>query len=269
MSTQLQRQTRHIARPLAFPFCTWLQRSERDVSEKDVFYRIERSHARYRKDETGGLDEEQLRSLQATMEKFDKLEVRKITVSQSLEKTGNMTPEIKSRLEAAQTLAEVEDIYLPFKPKRKTRASEARAKGLQPLADALMGRASPPFTRQDLETIGPVEAAKKCAAACPEVSSAQDALAGARDIIAEETMENVEVRKEARSRLTSGLQLTCKEKKSGADEQQKYTNYHDFSKAWLALRPHEVLAISRGAKAKILNNKLKVSDNAKTTFFAW
>jgi uncharacterized protein len=224
---------------------------------------------RYRKDETGGLDEEQLRTLQAAMDRFDKLEVRKMTVSQSLEKSGSMTAELKALLEGAQTLAEVEDIYLPFKPKRKTRASEARAKGLQPLADMIRGKLSPPFTKSDFDSMGPAEAAKKMVRECEEIDSAKDALAGARDIIAEETMENSDVRKEARSRLTRGLQVTCKEKKSGADVEAKYTNYHKFEKWWNSLRPYEVLAISRGSKAKILTHKLKVSDEAKQVFESW
>ena len=144
--------------------------------------------ARYRKEATGGLDEEQLRQLSALLAKLRKLDERRQTVVAAIEKQGQLTPELHQQLIEADTLAALEDLYRPYKLKRRTRASVAREKGLQELADLILAQAK---TKQTLAEI-----------AAPfltdEVLTVKDALAGARDIVAETISDHAEVRSAVR-----------------------------------------------------------------------
>lgn len=133
--------------------------------------------------------------------------------------------------------AQVEDLYLPFKPKRKTRASAARGLGLQPLADMLLGRVARPGG-------GPLEAAAGFVNADEGAATAEEALAGARDIAAEEVMESAEVRGEARTCLERQLVVTAKLRKAGADAEGKYRSYHAFQAGFGSVRPHQVERMS-------------------------
>jgi uncharacterized protein len=196
---------------------------------------------RYRKEATGGLDEEQLRRLAERLAYLRGLEARREEVRAALEAGGNLTAELAAALAGAETLQAVEDIYLPFRPKRRTRAQAARELGLQPLAEQILAHGAP-ATRQ--------------AAAAPflgeQVPDAAAALAGARDIIAEQVAETASVRQSVREATRRTASLRVARKEGAADEKGTYQQYYDFSQPLAALPPHRVLAINRGEREGVL-----------------
>ncbi|MEA3335902.1 MAG: Tex family protein [Chloroflexota bacterium] len=205
--------------------------------------------ARYRKEATGGLDEVALRRIETRLTYLNNLSGRKKTVLSSIDGQGELTPELRSRIEAAATMQEVEDLYLPYRPKRRTRASVARQRGLEPLADQLM----------DLGQEAPEALAKSFLT--DDVPTPEDALAGARDIVAERVSDDAGVRQLVREMtLEEGL-LTCRLKKQAADPDGKYQVYHDFSAALDKISPHQMLAINRGDKEGVLRVKVDVSED--------
>jgi uncharacterized protein len=193
--------------------------------------------ARYRKEVTGGLDEEQLRQVQARLAYLRRLAERKQAVLSSIEEQGKLTPELAAAIEAATTLQVVEDLYLPYKPKRRTRASIARERGLQPLADQLLAQ-------QDSR---PPEALA-AAFLSDEVPDAEVALAGARDILAEQLTEDAAVRGEARRLALQRCVVICRQagEQADVDPGGKYRLYHDVALPLAELQPHQALAIDRG-----------------------
>ncbi|MCB0139536.1 MAG: RNA-binding transcriptional accessory protein, partial [Caldilineaceae bacterium] len=146
--------------------------------------------ARYRKEVTGGLDEEQIRTIQSQLELLRSLDERRTAIIASIEEQGKMTPELLATLNAAETKTALEDLYQPYKPKRRTRASMARERGLQPLADQILF--------QVRTKLAPEEVAAEFVSA--EVPTVADALAGARDIVAELISDNPEVRRITREK---------------------------------------------------------------------
>jgi uncharacterized protein len=205
--------------------------------------------ARYRKEQTGGLDEVQLRALQDALGRRRKLEARRAEVREALEGQGQLTPELAAKLAAADKLAAVEDLYLPFRPKRRTRASIARDRGLAPLA-AL-------FARPPRET--PLEAARRFvdpagARGSGEggVPTPEDALAGARDILAEQVSEDPEVRGRARNVSLKDAIFTATKAPKAEDPQGKYTQYYKFQEPVARVQPHRVLACDRGEAEGVL-----------------
>jgi uncharacterized protein len=178
--------------------------------------------ARYRKEVTGGLDEVQLRQIEARLAYLRRLAERKTTVLKSVEEQGKLTPELAAAIQAATTLQAVEDLYLPYKPKRRTRATIARERGLEPLADVLLAQSE---TRPMDEL-----AAGFLSEEVPDVESA---LAGARDILAERVAEDAAVRREARSLSLERAFLICKlaGEAAEADPSGKYRLYHDVTLA--------------------------------------
>ncbi|MGN0613218.1 MAG: Tex family protein [Porcipelethomonas sp.] len=200
--------------------------------------------ARYRKELTGSLDDQILRELSDRLSYLRNLESRKNEVSSAIEEQGKLTEEITLALEKAVTLVEVEDIYRPFKPKRKTRASVAREKGLEPLAEFLNNQQD--NADPDVEALKYVDAEK-------EVETAEDALQGAMDIIAEDISDNAELRKKIRSLYEKAAKIESK----AADEEAEtvYQNYYEFSEGVSKIAGHRVLAIDRGEK----EGALKVS----------
>jgi len=146
--------------------------------------------ARYRKEVTGGLDEEQLRAIQSQLEALRKLDERRTTILASIEEQGKLTAELRSQLLAADTLTALEDLYQPYKPKRRTRAMIAREKGLQPLADQILAQLRGRTTADALAKAFLSEA----------VSTSEEALAGARDIVAETISDHPEVRRVTREK---------------------------------------------------------------------
>lgn len=205
--------------------------------------------ARYRKELTGSCDDQTLRLFSDRLNYLRNLTKRKEEVANLITEQGNMTEEIEKALSDAVTLTEVEDIYRPFKPKRKTRASVAIAKGLQPLADKIMEQK--PF---DLE--------KECELYISEekgVATGAEALQGAKDIIAEMISDNANIRKELREALINKGFIKCKldEEKEGAFTYEMYKEYNSEIKK---LPSHRVLAINRGEKEDYLKVELTLND---------
>ena len=200
--------------------------------------------ARYRKEATGGLDETQLRAIQERADYLRELGERRAAIRKSIDEQGKLTPELATRLDAMRTKQALEDLYLPYKPKRRTRATIARERGLEPLADALWGGT--------LDDATAIEAAASYVSAEREVLSADDALAGARDILSERVADDAEHRGWVRD-LTrrkgsvSSRAVTGKEK-----DVSKFQDYYDFSEPLGGIPSHRVLAIRRGEEEGVL-----------------
>src|SRR6266540_876953 len=209
---------------------------------------------RYRKELTGGLDEDQLRKLADRLHYLRNLEARRAEVAKLLEEGGHLTPEIAAELAAAATLQAIEDIYLPFRPKRRTRAQVAREQGLQPLADLLLAQDAGGQSRVDLAA----------AFVDPErgVADTEAAYAGARDIIAETVAETAAVRQAVReaTRRTGVLRVVRKE--AAADAEGKYQLYHEFGESLTTLPPHRILAINRGEREGALKVEVEANHDA-------
>ncbi len=205
--------------------------------------------SRYRKEVTGSLDDATLRDLYDRLQYLRNFEERRVQISNIIEEQGNLTPEITFALNNAKTLVELEDIYRPFKPKRTTRGSVARAKGLLPLAEYIMEQRDvyDPAIEVYAEEFISAEEGK-------EVPDAEAALAGASDIIAEDISNDAETRKALRE-LT--MRLGAITTKAAKDEPSVYENYYDFSEPIKKLKGHRVLAINRGEKEDFL--KVSVS----------
>jgi len=212
--------------------------------------------ARYRKEATGGLDEEQIRYVQARLSYLRNLAARKDTVLKSIAGQGKLTPELEAAIRQARTLQEVEDLYLPYKPKRRTRAMVAREKGLEPLADLLLAQ----------EIISGTLEAPAQPFLSDQVPTVEDAYSGARDIVAEVASENAEVRRELR-RLTleQGL-LIISLAEEDADPENKYALYHDHHERLRDIPPHRLLAINRGQQEKALRVHLEVPEDEALFF---
>ena len=202
--------------------------------------------ARYRKEATGSMDDQILRQLAERLEYLRGLDERKETVKASIEEQGAWTEELAAALEKAQTLAEVEDIYRPYKPKRKTRASMAKAKGLQPLADWLLEQ----FSKGE-----PLKKAEEFLN--DEVPTVEDALAGARDIIAETASDSADLRTKLRAfYMKNGLVVT----KAAKEEDSVYSGYYEFSQSVSKIAGHRVLAIDRGEREGFLKVAVQVEE---------
>lgn len=205
--------------------------------------------ARYRKEATGGLDEEQIRQLADRLEKLRALDERRAAILKSIEEQGKLTSELQAQLEAAATLTALEDLYQPYKPKRRTRASDAREKGLQPLADLIL--------KQELyKETGKSSAQLLDEMAAPflgeKVPTASEAWAGAADIVAETISDHAEVRRVAREKALQWGVLRSEKIEDAADEKRVYELYYDFEMRVDRLRPHQILAIQRGESEKVL-----------------
>ena len=198
--------------------------------------------ARYRKEATGGLDEVAIAAIRDSIQKFTALDQRRSSILKSLEKNGELTPDLEKRVLAAETVAALEDIYLPFRPKRKTRASIARERGLLPLAEKIL----------DQGIFDPRSEAGKFVDPEKGVASVDEALAGARDIIAERVSEDPEAR--ARMRDLFRNQGILRSKAAGALEGDgsKYLDYADWSERLSRAPSHRVMAILRGKKEGFL-----------------
>ncbi|MBQ7595408.1 MAG: RNA-binding transcriptional accessory protein [Clostridia bacterium] len=198
--------------------------------------------ARYRKEAHGTLDDQTLREIAERLEYLRNLEKRKEEVYSSIESQEKMTPEIAQSLENAQTLAEIEDIYRPFKPKRRTRASVARERGLEPLAAAIMLQAD--------NCPEPIEMAADYINEENEVPTAEDALQGAMDIIAEDISDNPNIRKRLRNLFIVSGEVNSKA--SDPEAESVYDGYYDFTQSVSKIAGHRVLAIDRGEKEGFL-----------------
>ncbi len=198
--------------------------------------------SRYRKEATGGLDEVQIGDIQTRYEKLCELSKRKETILSTIEEQGKLTPELKARITACWNTTELEDIYLPFKPKRKTRAEAARAKGLEPLALLLM-------TQKENNLSTKVRAFVK-----GDVKDEEDALKGARDILAEQVSEDERSRHLMRNQFQRQALIQAKVVKGKESEEAsaKYRDYFDFSEPLKKCSSHRLLALRRGEAEGVL-----------------
>lgn len=199
--------------------------------------------ARYRKEMTGAIDDQVLRALDDRYEYLKNLEKRKQEVANSITEQGKMTEEIQTAIAAAQTMTEVEDIYRPFKQKKKTRASVAIEKGLQPLAEFILAQEGDPYKE-----------AEKYIDEEKGVATVNDAIAGAKDIIAEIISDNAELRKKLRSLFENHGEMQVKMVKD--DEKGTYAMYADYSEIIPEIKNHRILAINRGEKEDCLKAKI-------------
>ncbi len=205
--------------------------------------------ARYRKEATGELTDEVLRALEERLIYLRNMEDRKADVKRIIAEQGNLTPELEAAIDACTKLTEIEDIYRPFRPKRKTRATVAKAKGLEPLADILYEQAP------DVNDI--ITEAERFINPEKEVTSANEALAGAMDIIAEKISDNAEHRKKIREIMfKTGVVVSC----ASSEEDSVYRMYYEFSEGCSKIASHRTLAIDRGEKEGFLSVSIECDD---------
>ena len=202
--------------------------------------------ARYRKEATGELSDEVLRDLSRRLEALRSLEAKKEEVIRLIDEQGNLTDEIRLSIENAKTVTEIDDIYRPFRPKRRTRAMIAKEKGLEDLATAIFAQDKTDAVEVLAEPFLDTEKG---------VESAEDAIAGAMDIIAEIISDNADFRKKIRALTLSNSAIKTKQAK---DDDSVYSMYYDFSEPISKLANHRVLAINRGEKDGFLSVKLDI-----------
>jgi uncharacterized protein len=207
--------------------------------------------ARYRKENTGSLDEEVIRNIQERLTYIRSLEQRKKTILKSIEQQGKLTPELQKKIQICPKLQELEDLYLPYRPKKRTRAIIAKENGLEPLAQIILSQKIVEGNRLEIaETYINTEKG---------VNNAEEALTGARDILAEIFSENAEVRKHIRLlTLTKGVLLSSEKGKSSNRE---YEMYFDYREPLKHIPAHRILAINRGEREKALKIEVEINDN--------
>ena len=204
--------------------------------------------SRYRKEATGGLDEVQIEAIKTHYEKLNETAKRKETIINTINEQGKMTPELQKRIDETWDSTILEDIYLPYKPKRRTRAEVARQKGLEPLATLLMLQREPnPEKRAEAYVKG-------------EVKDAEDSLKGARDIIAEQVSEDEQARNTVRFAFSRQAVITAKVVKGKETEADKYRDYFEFSKPLKKCTSHQLLAIRRAEAEGLLKVSISPDD---------
>ena len=205
--------------------------------------------SRYRKEATGSLNDEQLRNLYDRLTYLRNLEEKKAQVISSIEEQGKLTPELKQQILDAQTLVVVEDLYRPYRPKRRTRATIAKEKGLEPLANIIMLQ----MTKKPLE-----QEAEAFLSAEKEVNTVEEALSGAKDIIAEHISDEADYRIHIRSLTASKGSVSSAAK--NPEESSVYEMYYEFEEPVKKLAGHRILALNRGEKEKFLTVKINAPE---------
>ena len=200
--------------------------------------------SRYRKERTGGLDEVAVAEIRHWADVFAEMEKRKTTVLETISQAGALTDELQSRIENCVESRELEDLYLPFKPKRRTRATAAKEVGLEPLADKMY----------NVSLVDPVAEARKYVGG--KVASVEDALAGARDIMAERLSETASVRETLRQIFKTRRLVTKATKKATGPEAMKYKAYFDYSEPLERIAPHRLLAVLRAEEEGFLSVRI-------------
>ncbi|QKW10223.1 RNA-binding transcriptional accessory protein [Streptomyces sp. NA04227] len=203
--------------------------------------------ARYRKEATEMLDDAQLRTLEERLRYLRELEERRSAILESVREQGKLTEELEARIRAAETKARLEDIYLPFKPKRRTKAQIAREAGLEPLAEGLLGDPS----------VEPAAAAAAFVDADKGVADAQAALDGARAILTERFSEDADLIGELRERMWQRGRFAAKVREGKEEAGAKFADYFDFAEEFTQLPSHRILAMLRGEKEEILDLALE------------
>ncbi len=206
--------------------------------------------SRYRKEVTGGLDEVQIGAIKDQLDKLTELSKRKETILATIEEQEKLTPELRKRIEESWDSTEIEDLYLPYKPKRVTKAEIARRKGLEPLAKIVMMQNENNLSARIKSFIK------------GEVKNAEEALQGARDIIAEWINENESARNTVRNSFAHTAMITSKVIKGKEEEGAKYRDYFDFSEPLNRASPHRLLALRRGEAEGIL--RVSISPDAES-----
>ena len=209
--------------------------------------------ARYRKEVTGSLNELQIAAIRDMLIKCKELDKRRESIIQSIEEQGKLTPELKKQLLSAETMTELEDLYLPYKPKRKTRASMAIEKGLEPLANSIMLQQNIDIERLAIKYVNAEKG----------VADLDDALAGARDIIAERINENTVARNRMRNLYRRSAMLTAKVAKGKEEEGAKYSSWFDWEENMMKAPSHRILAMFRGENEGFLKVKIQPDDDTK------
>lgn len=208
--------------------------------------------SRYRKEATGGLDEVQIENIKTQYEKLNETAKRKETIIATISEQGKMTPELQKRIDETWDPTLLEDIYLPYKPRRRTRAEVARQKGLEPLATLLLLQREPhPARRAEAYVKG-------------DVKNAEEALKGARDIIAEQVNENEQARNTVRFAFARQAMVVAKVVKGKEAEADKYRDYFDFSKPLKKCTSHQLLAIRRAEAEGLLKVSITPDDDECT-----
>lgn len=200
--------------------------------------------SRYRKEKTGGLDDVEVAEIRHWTDVFGDMEKRKSTILETIDSLGKLTDELRSSIENCVISNELEDLYLPYRPKRRTRATAAREAGLEPLAEKMYA----------VSVLDPEKEAEKFVN--DKVISVQDALSGARDIIAEKVNETAANRETLRSVFRMRRLVTKASKKADTPEGQKYKNYYDYSEPLSRMAPHRLLAILRAEGEGFLSLKI-------------
>lgn len=209
--------------------------------------------SRYRKELTGSLDEVQIGQIKELHTKYVELDKRRATILDSISEQGKLTSELEAQIQQAVTLSELEDLYLPYRPKRKTRASMAVERGLEPLAK-IISKQQPADLHHLAETF-----------VCPDkgVNNVEEALAGARDIIAEQISENVSIRARLRNTFRQHSRIVTKVIKDKVDEEEKYRMYYDANEFLAKAPSHRILAMLRGEEEGIL--RLSIAPDEEKT----
>ena len=205
--------------------------------------------ARYRKEMTGSLDDEQIRVIADELVRLRALDERRASILASIEEQGKLTDELRQGIDAARTMTELEDLYAPYKKKPRTRAMVAREKGLEPLAQLIIEqptKGSPEaIARQFLND---------------QVTDVSEALQGARDIVAETISENASVRAAVREKALRFSKIRVEKIKNAVDEKGVYQSYYEFETRVDRLQPHQTLAITRGEKEGILRVHVDIAE---------
>lgn len=211
--------------------------------------------SRYRKEKTGNLDEVNVRDIDAKLQYYIELETRKETVLSSIEEQKKMTPELKKQILECREKTKLEDIYLPYKPKRQTKATIAKAAGLEPLALEITGQSRSMKDSRE-EIVKPYLNPEK------DIDTVEKALEGAVDIIAESISDNASIRGILRDFMSAHGNVRSKAVKAAENLKTKYDMYYDYSESVKTIPGHRLLAVRRGAKEKILSWKIDLDDEA-------
>lgn len=206
--------------------------------------------SRYRKEMTGTLDDEQVRIVADEIVRLRTIDERRATILASIEEQGKLTDELREAINAADSMTMLEDLYAPYKPKRRTRAMIAREKGLQPLADLILkqGKDRRPLAEIAAEFLN------------EQVTTWQEAFEGARDIVAETISDNANVRQAVRERALKFAKLTAEKIDGAVDEKRVYESYYEFECRVDRLQPHQILALNRGEKEEVLKLRVHIDE---------
>ncbi|MFZ9047094.1 MAG: Tex-like N-terminal domain-containing protein, partial [Cyclobacteriaceae bacterium] len=208
--------------------------------------------SRYRKEVTGSLDEVQVTQIRDLLTKLKELDQRRAAILKTIEEQGKLSTELQAKIDGADTLSVLEDLYLPYKPKRKTKATIAKEKGLEPLADIIWRQGSDDVAASAQAFISD----KK------QVKTAEEALQGARDILAERINEEAKVRKKLRRIFSLESMIYSKVIKSKEAEAVKYKDYFEWSESLKNIPSHRLLAIRRGEKEMMLRIDIAPEETA-------